>query len=76
VLWKRTLTNLNNLRPTWLDLAHKVLEAAVFAAYGWPAALAYEQILERLLANKPGKGRRGSLSRRRLLLILRIASHA
>ena len=32
---KRTLTNLYNARPTWLDLAHKRLDEAVFAAYGW-----------------------------------------
>ena len=36
----RTLTNLYNQRPTWLDLAHKKLDQAVFAAYGWPADLA------------------------------------
>lgn len=30
----RTLTNLYNQRPTWLDLAHKKLHEAVFAAYG------------------------------------------
>ncbi len=47
---KRTLTNLYNARPTWLDLAHKKLDSAVFAAYGWPADLTDEQILERLLA--------------------------
>ena len=29
---KRTLTNLYNARPTWLDLAHKRLDEAVFAA--------------------------------------------
>ena len=46
----RTLTNLCNARPTWLDLAHKKLNAAVAAAYGWPAGLTDEQILERLLA--------------------------
>jgi len=49
-LKKRTLTNLYNERPTWLGLAHKKLDAAVAAAYGWPADLADEQILERLLA--------------------------
>ena len=49
-LKKRTLTNLYNQRPTWLDLAHKKLDAAVFAAYGWPADLSDEEILERLLA--------------------------
>lgn len=31
---ERTLTNLYNIRPTWLDLAHKRLNEAVFAAYG------------------------------------------
>jgi len=49
-LQKRTLTNLYNARPTWLDLAHKKLDAAVFAAYGWPADLSDEEILARLLA--------------------------
>jgi hypothetical protein len=49
-LRKRTLTNLYNDRPAWLDLAHKKLDAAVAAAYGWPADLSDEQILERLLA--------------------------
>ena len=49
-LKKRTLTNLYNERPAWLDLAHKKLDAAVAAAYGWPADLSDHQILERLLA--------------------------
>jgi hypothetical protein len=49
-LKKRTLTNLYNERPAWLDLAHKKLDAAVAVAYGWPADLSDEQILERLLA--------------------------
>ena len=49
-LKKRTLTNLYNARPTWLDQAHKRLDAAVLAAYGWPADLADEDILARLLA--------------------------
>jgi len=49
-LKKRTLTNLYNQRPTWLDLAHKKLDAAVFDAYGWPHDLSDEEILERLLA--------------------------
>ncbi len=46
----RTLTNLYNARPTWLDNAHRTLDAAVSAAYGWPADLAEGEILERLLA--------------------------
>ncbi|MFC1806520.1 hypothetical protein ACFL09_06030 [Planctomycetota bacterium] len=49
-LKKRTLTNLYNERPTWLDLAHRTLDAAVSAAYGWPPDLDDEAILERLLA--------------------------
>jgi hypothetical protein len=49
-LKQRTLTKLYNERPTWLDVAHKKLDAAVAAAYGWPADLSDEQILERLLA--------------------------
>ena len=44
------LTNLRNARPTWLKLAHKKLDEAVFAAYGWPSELSDEEILERLLA--------------------------
>ena len=35
---------------TWLDNAHRRLDAAVFAAYGWPATLSDEEILARLLA--------------------------
>lgn len=34
-LVKRTLTNLYNERPAWLDMAHRKLDEAVFAAYGW-----------------------------------------
>jgi hypothetical protein len=49
-LKKRTLTNLYNERPAWLDLAHKKLDAAVAAAYGWSADFSDELILERLLA--------------------------
>ena len=48
ILRKRTLTNLYNERPAWLDHAHRDLDAAVAAAYGWPADLSDEQILERL----------------------------
>lgn len=45
----RTLTNLYNQRPTWLDLAHKKLDAAVFDAYDWSQDLSDEEILEKLL---------------------------
>ncbi len=49
-LKKRTLTNLNNQRPTWLANAHDRLNAAVFAAYGWPEDVTDEDILKHLLA--------------------------
>jgi len=35
ILKKRTLTNLYNERPAWLDHAHRDLDRAVAAAYGW-----------------------------------------
>src|SRR5665213_117046 len=46
----RTLTKLYNERPAWLDLAHKKIDVAVAAAYGWPVDLKDEQVLDRLLA--------------------------
>jgi type II restriction/modification system DNA methylase subunit YeeA len=52
-LKKRTLTNLYNARPTWLDNAHKTLDTAVAAAYSWAdytPAMPDEEILRRLLA--------------------------
>jgi type II restriction/modification system DNA methylase subunit YeeA len=49
-LKKRTLTNLYNARPTWLAQAHAALDAAVLAAYGWPADLSDEEVLTNLLA--------------------------
>jgi len=52
-LKQRTLTNLYNARPTWLQHRHADLDRAVFAAYGWaedPATLDEETILARLLA--------------------------
>jgi hypothetical protein len=49
-LKKRTLTNLYNQRPAWLDQAHRALDEAVAAAYGWPADLSDDEVLRRLLA--------------------------
>jgi len=49
-LAKRTLTNLYNARPTWLAQAHERLDAAVLAAYGWPADIDRDDLLARLLA--------------------------
>ena len=50
---KRTLTNLYNARPAWLVNAHRTLDEAVFAAYGWPEPpprLSDAEIIGRLLA--------------------------
>jgi hypothetical protein len=49
-LGKRTLTNLYNARPTWLQHAHAALDTAVLAAYGWPPDLSGEPLLGALLA--------------------------
>ena len=49
----RTLTNLYDARPTWLDNAHKAPDTAVANAYGWAnytPAMYDEEILRRLLA--------------------------
>jgi hypothetical protein len=52
-LKKRTLTNLYNVRPPWLGLAHARLDRAVFTAYGWdedPEEFLEEEMIRRLLA--------------------------
>lgn len=50
ILKKRTLTNLYNQRPAWLVNAHRELDAAVAAAYGWPADISDDDALARLFA--------------------------
>ncbi|WP_197728969.1 class I SAM-dependent DNA methyltransferase [Rhizobium ruizarguesonis] len=45
----RTLTKLYNDRPKWLDNAHRELDAAVAAAYGWPEDISVDDALIRLL---------------------------
>lgn len=52
-LKKRTLTNLYNARPNWLDHAHRALDEAVAEAYGWgdhwrAGKLTDDEILARL----------------------------
>ncbi|WP_439594412.1 class I SAM-dependent DNA methyltransferase [Falsiroseomonas sp.] len=64
LLRARTLTNLYNTRGTpegaWLDALHARLDAAVAAAYGWPADIAEEEALARLLAlNLERAGKQG-----------------
>jgi type II restriction/modification system DNA methylase subunit YeeA len=48
-LKKRTLTELYNKNETWLQNAHRTLDAAVAAAYGWPDDLPDGDLLARLL---------------------------
>ena len=63
-LKRRTLTNLYNDPPTWLRLAHKRLDEAVFAAYEWPPDLKDGETIARLLAlnldREPTKNRTGN----------------
>ncbi len=52
ILKTRTLTNLYNQRPAWLDHAHKALDLAVAEAYGWGAdwakGMGEDEVLARL----------------------------
>jgi type II restriction/modification system DNA methylase subunit YeeA len=47
-LRQRTLTQLYNADPAWLQYAHRELDEAVAAAYGWEWPLSEEEILKRL----------------------------
>ena len=57
----RSLTRLYNDRPTWLDLAHRRLDETVFAAYGWPADMTDDQILEKLLELNLGRAEKAHI---------------
>ena len=61
-LKQRTLTALYNARPRWLADAHAALDAAVAAAYGWPADVsddrALRDLLDRNLAEPRGEAPR------------------
>ena len=48
-LKKRTLTNLYNARPQWLDDAHSALDATVAVAYGWSPDITEDEALRELL---------------------------
>ena len=49
-LKERTLPSLYNERPMWLQLTHRRLDEAVFAAYGWDPSLSDDDLLAALLA--------------------------
>jgi hypothetical protein len=61
-LKKRTLTNLYNARPQWLSDAHRDLDAAVAAAYGWPADISEEDALAKLLELNLSRAAAGAAS--------------
>ncbi|OYX19611.1 MAG: hypothetical protein B7Z04_08895 [Rhodobacterales bacterium 32-66-9] len=52
ILKTRTLTNLYNQRPAWLDHAHAALDQAVAEAYGWgedwAKGMSEDEVLARL----------------------------
>jgi hypothetical protein len=63
-LKKRTLTNLYNARPAWLDHAHKALDEAVAEAYGWgddwrAGVLTEDEILARLFKLNQERAKKG-----------------
>lgn len=43
------MPTLYNARPQWLADAHRDLDAAVAAAYGWPADISEDEALAKLL---------------------------
>ncbi len=71
-LKKRTLTNLYNARPTWLDLAHKQLDKTVLEAYGWSDLMTNEgineeELLARLLALNLERAKNQPVAQSRLI---------
>ncbi|CAO3452565.1 FIG01008102: hypothetical protein [Azospirillum largimobile] len=65
ILKTRTLTNLYNQRPAFLANAHAALDAAVAAAYGWPADISDEEVLRRLLALNHARPAADAVKRRK-----------
>jgi type II restriction/modification system DNA methylase subunit YeeA len=59
-LKKRTLTKLYNQNPAWLQHAHRELDEAVAAAYGWSWPLSDNEIIERLFELNQLGGKAGS----------------
>ncbi len=61
-LRERTLTNLYNARPQWLADAHRDLDAAVAAAYGWSADISEDDALAKLLELNLARAAAGSVA--------------
>jgi hypothetical protein len=59
VLKRRTLTNLYNERPSWLNNAHRNMDEAVANAYGWKPDMADDEMLTKLLALNVGRAKEG-----------------
>jgi hypothetical protein len=59
VLKTRTLTNLYNERPTWLENAHRELDEAVAHAYDWKPDMSDDQMLTKLLALNVARAEEG-----------------
>ncbi len=57
-LKSRTLTNLYNEMPAWLQHAHRELDEAVAAAYGWEWPLPDGEVLNRLLTLNRSRAKR------------------
>ena len=56
-LKERTLTDLYNAPPLWLQAAHSDIDAAVAAAYGWAWPLSKDEILSKLFELNQLRGR-------------------
>jgi hypothetical protein len=65
---KRALTNLYNARPTLLDLAHKRLDEAVFAAYGWKFRVVRRRDPGKTDGAEFGEGKGNSLNNAMLII--------
>jgi type II restriction/modification system DNA methylase subunit YeeA len=59
VLKQRTLTNLYNERPAWLDHAHRDLDEAVAQAYGWKSDMSDDEMLTKLLGLNVARAKQG-----------------
>lgn len=76
VLRSRTLTNLYNERPSWLSMAHEVLDQAVAAAYGWTdytPLMSDEDILRRLRALNSDRAAADTMRQGELPLLANVA---